>query len=185
MGRLDDPNFAIEDKTARTLSYYSTSGILGVDEGIIEELLAKSTATGGGNIRLSLHSGSDDPFHQMIIVERPDAFYRPHLHPIKAESCQILRGRLAFFIFTDDGSIEHCALLGAGKTLIQRVNPGRWHTLIPLTDPVIYHEMKPGPFDRSTDRRYPDWAPDGSDPQAAADFTGMLRAEAAYQETQS
>ena len=34
---------------------------------------------------------------------------------------------------------------------------------MPLSDPVIYHENKPGPFTGQGDSLFPAWAPDGTD----------------------
>ena len=34
-----------------------------------------------------------------------------------------------------------------------------FHAVLPITDFVIYHETKPGPFLGKMDSIYPDWAP--------------------------
>ena len=37
-----------------------------------------------------------------------------------------------------------------------------YHAVMPLSDLVIYHESKPGPFTGEGDSIYPSWAPDES-----------------------
>ena len=54
---------------------------------------------------------------------------------------------------------------------------GMYHAVMPLSDPVIYHESKPGPFLGDGDSMYPDWAPAEDDSDAVAAYKSMARAQ--------
>ena len=41
---------------------------------------------------------------------------------------------------------------------------------IPITNIVIFHESKPGPFIRSGDSVYPEWAPTGKKKEESEQF---------------
>ena len=44
---------------------------------------------------------------------------------------------------------------------IYRVEVGMYHAVLPLSNPTIYHENKPGPFLGDEDSLFPEWAPSG------------------------
>jgi cupin fold WbuC family metalloprotein len=44
------------------------------------------------------------------------------------------------------------------------IEPGVWHTLVPLADDTVILEIKRGPYDAMTDKTFAAWAPsEGSD----------------------
>ena len=45
---------------------------------------------------------------------------------------------------------------------------------MPVTDVVIYHENKPGPFLGDDDSIFPDWAPDGGGNDNAPQYMNNL-----------
>ena len=151
----------IEDTKAKTLSYYLTANpVIKLGREVVEALKAEALKRGGVNARISLHGGPLSNFHQMLIVQHAGLYYPPHKHSFeKAESCQILEGRVAAFTFDSDGSVLDCTVLVPGELLLWRVGPNRWHTVVPLTPQVVYLESKPGPFEGAADSQYPDWAP--------------------------
>lgn len=175
-GNLDSGRFK-RDPSAKSLSYFSTGGAVRVDRALIEDLRSASRDNGNCNARVCLHDSPAADFHEMIILERGDNYCRPHRHPVKGESCHAIDGRVAVFIFGDDGEINDCAVLGNGNGLLFRIPSGRWHAVVPLSDPVIYHESKPGPFLGDEDREFPTWAPDGTDPESADAFVQSLKAQ--------
>ena len=95
----------------------------------------------------------------MVILERRGKYYRPHKHLEKGEAFHVIEGRFGIFTFDEGGAIQEACILQSGDIL--RVGPDMYHAVMPLTDIVIYHENKPGPFLGSKDSIYPDWAPDG------------------------
>ena len=78
-------------------------------------------------------------------------------------------------IFDDIGTItDQCILsepdLNSINPFIYRIGSNRWHCTIPLSDIVIFHESKPGPFIHNDDSIYPDWAPEGNDQQECNNY---------------
>ncbi|MQF67095.1 cupin fold metalloprotein, WbuC family [SAR202 cluster bacterium AD-802-F09_MRT_200m] len=166
----------IQDRAARSLSYYCTEDIVGIDDGIVEQLLQVSTKNDYCDARICLHSGPDDSFHEAIILQYRKHYYRPHIHPNKGESCHIIRGQLCFFVFNDDGTVADKRVVGESDSVMYRAGVDRWHTVIPVTDFVVYHESKPGPYLRNRDSVFPHWAPDSLDPKESRRYMDHLLA---------
>lgn len=164
----------IQDKNAKSLSYYFTTDVARIDDSIIDELIDKSVKNGKCNARISLHTSPDANFHEMVIVEYGGRYYRPHKHLKKGESCHIIKGRVAMFAFDNDGSVVFYNVVGQGQDMISRVGINMWHTVIPLTEYAVYHESKPGPYLREEDSIFPTWAPDGSNLADAQKYIKQL-----------
>jgi cupin fold WbuC family metalloprotein len=161
-----------EDPLARSLSYFSKQLPVKVDADLIAELDQISTSRGNVNVRLSLHLGPDAAHHDMIVLQRRGTYVRPHHHEGKGEAFHMMTGRLGIACFNEAGDVLSLCVLNPGE--IFRVAEGGIHALLPLTDPVIYHENKQGPFRRGTDSIYPKWAPPDSDSAGIAEFLGKL-----------
>ncbi len=171
--KFDQSRFR-EDVGARSLSYYSLDPTVGVDERMIDTLVAESERAGGVNARVCLHTSPESNFHEMIILERQGYYFPPHRHTNKAQSCNILRGEAAVFVFDDDGKVKRVSVLGRDGNLIFRIGEERYHLTVPLTPFIVYHEGKPGPFEREGDSVYAEWAPKREDKQAVADYVSNL-----------
>ncbi|MGH7058300.1 MAG: WbuC family cupin fold metalloprotein, partial [Acetobacteraceae bacterium] len=127
-------------------------------------------------VRLCLHASPDAPFHSMLIHERKGTFYPPHRHAEKGENWHIVEGRMAVFIFDRGGRVTDARRLGRMDGLIYQLDPGIYHTVIALSDTVIYHETKPGPFLGAADSLVPVWSPDPSDLEAVRFYVAGLLA---------
>ncbi len=169
-----DPSRFRKDVGARSLSYYSLDPTVQVGERLIAQLILESERAGGVNARVCLHTSPESNFHEMIILERHGYYFPPHRHTNKAQSCNILRGEAAVFVFDDDGNVKRTCVLGRGGNLIFRIGEEHYHLTLPLTDFIVYHEGKPGPFEREGDSIYAEWAPRREDKQAVADYVASL-----------
>jgi cupin fold WbuC family metalloprotein len=163
-----------QDKQARSLSYYFTKDVAYVNQDMIAQLIEESAQNGNCNARICLHTSPDANFHEMIIMEYRDKYFRPHKHLEKGESCHIIQGEVAMFAFDDMGHVTHSHIVGRNGNMICRVGIDQWHTVVPLTEYAIYHESKPGPFLGASDSIYPEWAPDGTDKKDALLFMESL-----------
>jgi cupin fold WbuC family metalloprotein len=172
--RFDQSRFR-KDVGARSLSFYSLDATVGVDARLIDTLVAEADRA-GGNARICLHASPESNFHEMIILERQGYYFPPHRHTNKAQSCAILRGQAAVFVFDDAGNVKRTCVLGRDGNLIFRIGEERYHLTLPLTPFIVYHEGKPGPFQREGDSIYAEWAPKREDKQAVADYVaGLLK----------
>ncbi len=170
-----DPTRFQRDFNARSLSFYSLDPTVGVDDRLINTLAAESKRNGNCNARVCMHVTPASNFHEMVILERRDYYFPPHKHDNKAQSCHVLRGEAAVFVFDDEGNVERTCVLGQRGNLIFRIGENRHHLTLPLTEFVIYHEGKPGPFVREGDSIYADWAPKRGDTEAVAAYLESLR----------
>lgn len=167
-----DPDKLWEDPSARSVSFFCKSLPVRIDNELINELKTVSEQRGGCNARICLHEDPGALHHDMIILEYRDQYSRPHKHINTGETFNIIEGELAVFIFNDNGDVAEVCHLQCGD--VYRMNTGIFHVLLPVTDKVIYHETKAGPFDR--DNNVPaDWAPDGSDMKHQEQFMQSLQ----------
>lgn len=174
--RLEDPDRIRADRTGRTPAYFCRGKPITLDRTVIEQLIAEAR-TSGGDLRLCLHEGPQETFHDMIIVQHAGGYYRPHRHHDKGETWHMLHGRMAVFVFDDDGKVVDEVILSPDANFLYRVGVAQYHSLIPLSDVVAYHESKPGPFQGPGDSIFAPWSPDGSDSAAKAAYMSHLMAK--------
>ncbi len=170
---LSDGQRVWRDPNAKTLAFFCRSLPVKVDQRLIRELRQISEENDNANVRVCLHESPQAAFHDMIILERAGRYYRPHKHLQKGETWHIMEGTMGVFVFDADGNLIEANTISAGE--IYRLSLDTYHALIPLSDAIIYHESKPGPFLGQEDSLYPEWAPDGSDPEATAAFIDKLK----------
>lgn len=171
--RAPAPDKLREDAGAKSVSFFCLKRPVRIDKSTIADLKALSAERGGRNVRICLHSGPESNHHDMVILERAGKYYRPHKHADKGEAFHLIEGRLGVFAFDERGAVIDAAVLSPGD--IYRAEVGMYHAVLPLSESVIYHENKPGPFTGEGDSLYPDWAPDGSDATAVAAYVAVLR----------
>ena len=171
---LENNDDVLVDDGPNALAYFSKKTPLRVTQQTLAELKIKMQGLKNRNLRLCLHSSPEAAFHDMIIFERKGKYYRPHKHSDKGETLYILEGKSGIFAFTDDGKVVDACVLEPGKTLMYKIRPGMYHAIMPITDMVIYHECKLGPFKKLGDSIYPSWAPDGSDQEEAQRYMDDL-----------
>lgn len=125
----------------------------------------------------NFHVSAEDNPHRFLNVMLAGTYIRPHRHldPPKAESFLVLAGRVAFFLFDDDGSISRRIDLGEGaEALGIDISPGIWHTLAVLTPHAVCYEVKPGPYSPVDDKAFASWAPREGDPAAGEYLQNLL-----------
>lgn len=125
------------------------------------------------------HRDENAALHRMFNAVQPGSYIPPHRHldPPKAESWIVLRGRLAFFTFNDEGGIEECLEICAGGDIFGvDLEPGVYHTFLALEPDTVVFEVKSGPYIVTSDKAFPSWAPpEGS--EAAGAYLATLQAE--------
>lgn len=167
-----DPDKIQSDPKAKTLSFFCKRRPVRIDAAVIAELIHLGSVADSRNVRVCLHESPAAEHHDMIILEHRGRYYRPHRHNRKGECFHIMRGEMGVFGFADDGEVLDAIRLNPGD--IYRIEVGMYHAVMPLSDTVVYHESKPGPFLGESDSIYPSWAPDGSDPAAVRAYVSSL-----------
>ena len=170
-----DPAKLREDLGAKSVSFFCLQRPVYVNAALLAEMKEVSLQRGRRNVRICLHAAPEDDHHDMVVLERSGNYYRPHKHAAKGECFHVVDGKLGLLAFDEMGAVRDATVLGAGD--IYRIAVGMYHAVMPLSDPVIYHESKPGPFLGEGDSIYPDWAAADSDADAIAAYTAMARAQ--------
>ena len=168
-----DPREVRLDKSGLTEAYFCLSEPVLISSKTIDDL-KRIAIQGKKDLRICLHESSVDMFHNMIIVQHLSDFYPPHKHPIKPECYHIIEGELGVIHFDDAGNIIKTCLLDAKNNFIYRVRSNEYHVILPLSELVVYHESKPGPFLRKEDLVEPGWMPNKDDEQAVKRYNKSI-----------
>lgn len=173
---LSDPSSIEIDDGPKSIAYFCRNRPVCVNTELISQLKEISRKLSGEkNIRVCLHENPGAKFHNMIILEHKDKYYRPHKHLKKGESFHIIEGLMGVFAFDDTGVIVDRCLLEQGGSLIYRIEANTYHAVLPLSNFVIYHEAKLGPFIGKEDSIYASWAPDGNNSKEVLQYVSGLR----------
>jgi cupin fold WbuC family metalloprotein len=174
---LDDPDTFTIDEGIRSVAFFCIRRPVKIGREVIQELKNATLKYGGKNIRICLHSGPAESFHNMIILENRGEYYRPHKHLKKSDSIHIIEGEMAIFSFDDQGMVLDACRLNIHGNFIYRVEDNMYHVVMPLSPKVIYHESKLGPFLGDQDKIFPNWAPDGTDKESEMTYMKNLQKE--------
>jgi len=172
---LNDPDSVWIDECGVTPGYFCLQKPVRVDRDLIDKLKQISVDRGHQNMRLCLHENADASFHDMIILEYQNVYNRPHKHASKGETYHMIEGTQGLFIFDQNGTVTDACKLDPDGNFMFRVDSDMYHMVMPVSELVIYHEARLGPFKRDTDSIFADWAPDGVDPNAAANYIEIMR----------
>ncbi|MFZ5354282.1 MAG: WbuC family cupin fold metalloprotein [Bacillota bacterium] len=141
---------------------FNTEDIIKINKDLIEKLKKIALENDRKRARINLHKTLDDLLHEMIIVHTKGAYVRPHKHSKKSESFHMIEGSLIFYLFNDNGKVIDKFTVGADKNseyFSFRLSNNQWHSIVPVTDFVVFHEITNGPFTGVNDSIFPDWAP--------------------------
>ena len=73
--------------------------------------------------------------------------------------------------------IQYFTCICFSRNRFYKVKPNMFHAVLPITDFVIYHETKPGPFLGEMDSIYPDWAPKVNNQNEINTYINTLKKE--------
>lgn len=128
----------------------------------VDEAVAQSRLSPRGRIILPFHPTAGDTLHRMLNAIQPSSYVQPHRHshPPKAESIVVLKGAIGCPIFNDRGDVEQLHLLGANRPMFGiDIHPGVFHTFFALERDTVVFEVKPGPYEKASDKDFAPWAP--------------------------
>lgn len=146
-------------------------------DALVDEAVRMSRSAPRGRMVAPLHRSHADPVHRMLNAIQPSSYVRPHRHvdPPKPEAWIVLRGRLLFVTFHDDGAIDrHLVLAAQSERFGVDLVPGRYHTVAALVPDTVIYEVKSGPYEAMTDKAFAPWAPEEGTPEAEAYLNDLL-----------
>lgn len=154
------------ETSGRTPAFFSRHELVKIDAEMVEELKAYARSE-DTDIRICLHDDPAASVHDMVILQRRGLYHRPHLHVGKTETWHVVDGVLGAFVFTVDGTVVEARRLRADGAFLYRIGPDTFHTVVPITPTIVYHESKPGPFLPGVDTVAASWAPAEEEVEAA------------------
>lgn len=138
-----------------------------VDKSMLDELSAKAASSARLRMNYNFHDGDSDILQRMLNAMEPGTYIRPHLHkdPDKREAFICLRGRFMVVEYNVDGSIHDFVVLDPEKgNYACEIAAGRYHSMIALKPNSVAYELKDGPYDPATDKKFAPWAPEEGSP---------------------
>ncbi|MGB8170174.1 MAG: WbuC family cupin fold metalloprotein [Chthoniobacteraceae bacterium] len=121
-------------------------------------------------IIMQLHRSDAEAVQRMLNFWQPGSYARPHCHPApeNIESVAVLKGALGFVVFEPSGAVRaaHRLVAGNAASCLVDIEPGVWHTLVPLAEDTVILEIKRGPYDAAADKTFAEWAPAEDSPDA-------------------
>ncbi|HSX13958.1 MAG TPA: WbuC family cupin fold metalloprotein [Chlamydiales bacterium] len=146
---------------------FANQSICVVTQELIDRLKKIAQKASLKRSRFCLHLSHEDAVQEMVIVLHKDSYIRPHRHQNKSESFHMIEGAVLIAFFDEGGEVKQTLELKAGKDpFLYRLSIPSWHTVIPLTEFAIFHEVSTGPFGPS---EFPSWEPENT-PEAIASF---------------
>jgi cupin fold WbuC family metalloprotein len=152
----------------------STTTIIGTN--LVRQAIDGSRRSPRKRIILPLHKGPDSALHRMLNAVQPYSYIQPHRHldPPKAESILVLQGAILCFVFSPTGEVLKVRVLAAGSDEFGvDSDPGVFHTFVALRQDTVLFEVKPGPYEKSSDKDFAPWAPPENSP-AVKDYLTYL-----------
>ena len=134
-----------QNLASKSITYKIKLPVYKIDEKLIGLLVDLSKENKAKNIRFCFHEGNDSALQQMLILERKEMYYPPHTHKKRVETHIVLRGALEVFILNKNGSVSQRFVNTSEDKFISNVPSEFSHLTRPITNEVIYLEIKNGP----------------------------------------
>ena len=131
-----------------------TPELVQIKEADLEKIISAAQNSSLRRARFCLHASHEDKVQQMVLAFCHDTRIPIHRHLNKSESFHIIQGQLEVMLYNGKGEIINTIKMGpfqSGLTFVYRINTDVWHTVRPLTDMVIIHEIVAGPFNEKMD----------------------------------
>ncbi len=118
-----------------------------VDKKILDELTAKAKVNPRLRCNLDMRNSADDQSQRMLNALEPGTVMPIHRHLASSETVIILRGRIRWLFYDEQGRItESTELWSDGDLRMLNVEKGRWHSLECLESGSVLFEAKDGAY---------------------------------------
>jgi len=138
-----------------------------IEHSLLNETIALSRQSPRRRIICPFHPSAGDSLHRMLNAVQPRSYIQPHRHanPPKPESIVVIKGAICCLIFNDTGIVDQMHVLGANRPSFGiDIHAGVFHTFFALEEDTVLFEVKPGPYEKSSDKDFASWAPkEGTD----------------------
>ena len=124
--------------------------------------------------RILLHGDPMRTLHEMIITHTRETYIQPHINEHSSKSFLVLVGEMIVVLYREDGSIQdhhRLSSCGTNGNFMIRLEEKMFHTLIVLTDTVVFLETVLGPHQET---HYAKFAPSPDDKNAVDEYVVWL-----------
>ena len=149
-----------------------------IDRTLLDETSLRARSSVRGRMNHNFHHHLEDPFHRLLNALEPGTFLPAHRHRDKDEGIVLLRGRVASFIFDEEGSIIQQTVVGPREKVYGFDIPaGQWHGLLVRESGTVVFEVKKGPFTPLTEEDIAPWTPRTDDKEGITRYLNRLAEE--------
>ncbi len=118
-----------------------------VDKELLDYLSAQAKASPRLRINLDLRNSPEDGSQRMLNALEPGTVMPIHRHRASSETVVIIRGKIQWVFYDDDGNeTERVTLDANGELRCLNVEKGRWHSLECLESGSVLFECKDGAY---------------------------------------
>ena len=118
-----------------------------VDKKILDELTAQAKVNPRLRQAMDLRNSSEDLSQRMLNALEPGTIMPIHRHHASSETVVILRGRIRWLFYDENGNETERVVLDAdGDLRMLNVEKDRWHSLECLESDSVLYESKDGPY---------------------------------------
>ena len=118
-----------------------------IDNRILDELSAQAKANPRLRQAMDLRNTPEDLSQRMLNALEPGTIMPIHRHHASSETVVILRGRIRWIFYDENGNETERVVLDAdGDMRMLNVEKDRWHSLECLESGSVLYESKDGPY---------------------------------------
>lgn len=119
-----------------------------IDKGILNSLSAQAKASPRLRMNMDLRNSPSDGSQRMLNTLEPGTVMPIHRHRTSSETVVIIRGKIQWVFYDDDGNeTERVTLDANGELRCLNVEKGRWHSLESLESGSVLFECKDGAYE--------------------------------------
>lgn len=118
-----------------------------IDKTILDALSKQAKASPRLRINYDLRNSPEDQSQRMLNALEPGTVLPIHRHLQSSETVVILRGRIRWTFYDENGNETESVVLDAdGEPRMLNVEKDRWHSLECLTSGAVLYESKEGAY---------------------------------------
>jgi cupin fold WbuC family metalloprotein len=148
-----------------------------INDVLLDETTARAKSSPRLRMNCNFHEDLNDPVNRLLNAMEPGTYLRPHRHcrPDRHEIFLVLRGRVALFLFDEEGAVTDTVVLDPLRGCYGgEIPPGVWHGLLVLETGTVLYEVKQGPYAPLTPDNLAPWSPPAEDTGAVRRYMDAL-----------
>ena len=119
-----------------------------IDKEVLDNLSAQAKASPRLRMNMDLRNSPSDGSQRMLNALEPGTVMPIHRHRASSETVVIIRGKIQWVFYDDDGNeTERVTLDANGELRCLNVEKGRWHSLECLESGSVLFECKDGAYE--------------------------------------